>query len=56
MPTQLICEFCKLNDIDGIKFNSSLHAGGVNIVLFDSSSAECVMVQNVEIKHVTIET
>lgn len=56
VPTQLICEFCKLNDIDGIKFNSSLHAGGVNVVLFDSSSAECVLVQNVEIKHVTIAT
>ncbi len=54
VPTQLICEFCKLNDIDGIKFNSSLHAGGVNVVLFDSSSAECVSVKKVEIKHVTI--
>lgn len=55
VPTQLICEFCKLNEIDGIRFNSSLHVGGVNIVLFDSSSAECVSVKKVEIKHVTIE-
>ena len=54
VPTQLICEFCKLNEIDGIRFNSSLHVGGVNIVLFDSSSAECVSVKKVEIKHVTI--
>lgn len=55
VPTQLICEFCKLNEIDGIRFYSSLHTGGVNIVLFDSSSAECVSVKKVEIKHVTIE-
>ena len=56
VPTQLICEFCKLNEIDGIRFNSSLHVGGVNIVLFDSACAECVSVKKVEIKHVTIAT
>ena len=54
VPTQLICEFCKLNNIDGIRFKSSLHEGGVNVVLFDSSCAECVSVKTVEIKHVTI--
>lgn len=54
VPTQLICEYCKLNGIDGIKFNSSLHKGGTNVVLFDSSSAECVAVKTVEIKNVKI--
>ena len=39
---------------DGIRFKSSLHEGGVNVVLFDSSCAECVSVKTVEIKHVTI--
>ncbi|MGN0224276.1 MAG: RES family NAD+ phosphorylase [Muribaculaceae bacterium] len=55
VPTQLICEYCKLNKIDGIMFNSSLHNGGINVVLFDAGSAECTDVKTVEIKHVTIE-
>lgn len=55
VPTQLICEFCKLNKIDGIRFNSSLHEGGVNVVLFDSNSAHCVAVKEIEIKHVSID-
>lgn len=54
VPTQLICEYCKINDIDGICFNSSLHNGGVNVVLFDSSSAECIKVQTREIRDVHI--
>ena len=54
VPTQLICEYCKINDIDGICFSSSLHKGGVNVVLFDSSTAECIKVQNREIRDVHI--
>lgn len=54
VPTQLICEYCKLNGIDGIRFRSSLHRGGVNIVLFDPSSADCVSVKVIEIKQVSI--
>lgn len=54
VPTQLICEYCKINGIDGIKFNSSLHKGGINVVLFDSSSAKCIAVKTVEIKDVKI--
>ena len=54
VPTQLICEYCKINGIEGICFNSSLHNGGVNVVLFDSSSAECVKVKSREIRDVHI--
>ena len=54
VPTQLICEYCKINGIDGICFNSSLHNGGVNVVLFDSSSAECIKVKSREIREVHI--
>lgn len=54
VPTQLICEYCKINGIDGICFNSSLHKGGVNVVLFDSSAAKCVKVQSREIRDVLI--
>ena len=56
VPTQLICEFCKLHDIDGIMFNSSLHKGGVNVVLFDADNAECAAVKQVEINRVDISS
>ena len=55
VPTQYVCEYCKLNGVDGIRFNSSLHIGGVNVVLFDSNNAECVKVISREIKNVTIQ-
>lgn len=54
VPTQLVCEYCKINGIDGICFNSSLHNGGINVVLFDSSSAECIKVVSREIHDVHI--
>lgn len=56
VPTQLICEFCKLHEIDGIMFNSSLHKGGVNVVLFDADNAECAAVKQVEINRVDISS
>lgn len=54
VPTQLICEYCKINGIDGICFNSSLHKGGVNYVLFNPLSAKCIQVASKEIHHVQI--
>lgn len=54
VPTQLICEYCKLNGIDGIRFESSLHKGGINVVLFDANKAECISVESKEIKNVEI--
>ena len=54
VPTQLICEYCKISGIDGICFNSSLHNGGVNVVLSNSSSAECIKVKSREIRDVHI--
>ena len=55
VPTQYVCEYCKLNGVNGIRFNSSLHKGGVNVVLFDSSCAECIKVRTREITSVTIK-
>lgn len=55
VPTQYVCEYCKLNGVNGIRFNSSLHKGGVNVVLFDSSCAECIKVRTREIRSVTIK-
>ena len=55
VATQLICEYCKQNGADGIRFNSSLHKGGSNIVLFNSTDAQCISVLSKEIKNVIIE-
>ena len=46
VPTQYVCEFIKENsEADGIIFSSSLHVGGVNVVLFDVNAAECHSVE-----------
>lgn len=56
VPTQLICEYCKrIVGADGISFESSLHKGGRNYVLFDNSSAKCVRVDSHEITKIDID-
>lgn len=55
VPTQLICEYCKLTGSDGICFKSSLHKGGYNYVLFDESSAKCIRVDIHEITKIDID-
>ena len=54
VPTQSICEYCKMKGIDGIIFRSSLHKDGMNLVLFDEESAECVKVKKIEVTKVSI--
>lgn len=54
IPTQLICEYCKVKGADGICFESTLHRGGKNYVLFDSSSAKCTKVYYREVKEISI--
>lgn len=54
VPTQSVCEYCKLKDIDGIIFRSSLHKDGLNLVLFDAKNAECIRVKTVEVDKVEI--
>lgn len=54
IPTQLICEYCKRNNADGICFNSSLHSGGVNYVLFNPEDAKCISVISREVKSIQI--
>lgn len=56
VPTQLICEYCKQTiGADGISFESSLHKGGRNYVLFDGSCAKCVRVDSHEITRIDID-
>lgn len=56
IPTQFICEFIRyITAADGIIFDSSLHVGGKNIVLFDETKMECFEVKKYQITHVNIE-
>ena len=55
IPTQLICEYCKRNNADGICFSSSLHIGGVNYVLFNPDDAKCISVVSREVKSIQIK-
>lgn len=56
VPTQFICEYCK-NYVhgDGVSFESSLHKGGHNFVLFDPSAAVCKKVETHEISRIDID-
>jgi hypothetical protein len=55
IPTQFICEFIRyITNADGIIFNSSLHLGGVNIVLFDEYKVECTGIKKHKISNVSI--
>lgn len=61
IPTQFICEYVRyINNvddqlIDGIVFNSSLHSGGKNIVLFNQDKVECVSVSLHQVAKVEIQ-
>lgn len=55
VPTQFICEFIKIfTEVHGIKFRSSLHTIGNNIVIFDQDILECLSVKKVNISHLNI--
>ncbi len=44
VPTQWICEYCKIIGADGISFASSLDNNGLNYVIFNPSDAKCTKV------------
>ncbi|MBE6815386.1 MAG: RES domain-containing protein [Ruminococcaceae bacterium] len=55
LPTQYISEEIKKLGFDGLRFNSSLRQGGINVVLFDPEvcnvqSSDIVKVDSIEIK------
>ena len=54
IPTQMICEYCKVQGADGICFDSTLHKGGKNYVLFNSDYAKCTKVYYREVKEIDI--
>lgn len=57
IPTQFICEYIRYNNKNaaGIIFDSSLHFGGKNIVLFDQDKVECISVEKHRVTNVVIE-
>lgn len=56
ISTQFICEFIKVfTGALGIRFNSSLHPKGNNIVLFDQNLMTCVLVKKVKINSVNLQ-
>ncbi|SMD45519.1 RES domain-containing protein [Aquiflexum balticum DSM 16537] len=56
IPTQFICEFIKVfTGALGIRFNSSLHPKGNNIVLFDKDLMTCIGVKKVKINSVNLQ-
>jgi len=57
IPTQFICEFIKVfTNVQGIKFSSSLHDKGNNIVVFDQNIMECKDVKKVQVSKVFINS
>lgn len=44
IPTQFVCEYIKTMGADGIMFNSAVHQGGKNLVLFKSDNVKCTRV------------
>lgn len=57
IPTQFICEFIKIfTNVQGIKFRSSLHNLGNNLVIFDQSIMNCIAVKKVRVSKVVINS
>lgn len=55
LPTQYLCEYIKGLGYDGVEFSSSLHEGGINVVIFDEEKLECFNVKSYEVTKINIE-
>lgn len=57
IPTQFICEFIKtFTNVNGIKFRSSLHNTGNNLVIFNQNIMNCIDVTKVRVSRVNIKS
>ncbi len=57
IPTQFICEFIKIfTNVQGIKFRSSLHNVGNNLVVFNQNLMNCVSTKKVRVSEVIINS
>ena len=55
IATQFLAEEIKNMGFDGLRFNSSLNTGGINVVLFDPDACKAISSELVEIKGIHIE-
>lgn len=57
IPTQFICEYIKaFTGAKGIRFRSSLHEQGNNIVFFEPELMECKTVKKVKIRNINLSS
>lgn len=57
IPTQFICEYIKVfTGAKGIRFRSSLHKQGNNIVFFEPELMECKRVKKVKIRNIQLSS
>lgn len=56
VPTQFICEYCRIKlHADGVTFESSLHPGGQNYVLFSPDAVICQLVKTHTVDQIVIK-
>lgn len=54
IPSQIIAANIKKWGFDGIRYNSSLHRGGVNLTIFDSCNCEAISSRDMIIREMSI--
>ena len=54
IPTQIIAEYIKSLGYDGIRFNSSIHSGGVNLTIFNHEKCEAISSQDFRIENIKL--
>ena len=54
IPTQVIAEYIKSLGYDGIRFNSSLHYGGVNLTIFNYEKCEAISSQDFRLEDIKL--
>lgn len=54
IPTQIISEYIKSLGYDGIRFNSSIHYGGVNLTIYNFEKCEAISSQDFRIENIKL--
>ncbi len=56
LPTQYLCEYIKHLGYDGVEYGSSLHEGGINLVIFNDNKLECTQTKVYEVSKIDIQS
>ena len=54
IPTQIIAEYIRSLGYEGIRFNSSLHDGGVNLTIFNYEKCEAIASQDFRLENIKL--